>query len=86
MNPAILLLDEVTSALDSNSAHEVEELILRINRERHTTILWITHDLSQAERVGNETWLLMDGDVIEAASTKRFFTQPKEVRTKEFLR
>jgi putative ABC transport system ATP-binding protein len=83
--PSILLLDEVTSALDSISAREVEELILRINRERHTTILWVTHDLSQAERVGNETWLVMDGNLIEAASTKQFFTQPKEVRTKEFL-
>jgi putative ABC transport system ATP-binding protein len=83
--PSILLLDEVTSALDSISAREVEELILRINRERHTTILWVTHDLPQAERVGNETWLVMDGNLIEAASTKQFFTQPKEVRTKEFL-
>lgn len=83
--PSILLLDEVTSALDSNSAREVEELILRINRERHTTILWITHDLSQAERVGNETWLVMDGHLIEATSTKQLFTQPKEARTKEFL-
>ena len=44
--PSILLLDEVTSALDSISAQEVEELIVRINKERNTTILWVTHDLS----------------------------------------
>lgn len=83
--PSILLLDEVTSALDSISAHEIEELILRINRERRTTILWVTHDLSQAERVGGQTWLVMDGSLIEAAPTKQFFTEPKEARTKEFL-
>lgn len=83
--PSILLLDEVTSALDSISAREIEELILRINRERQTTILWVTHDLSQAERVGDETWLVMDGNLIEAAPTKQFFTEPKEARTKEFL-
>ncbi|MCQ6276995.1 phosphate ABC transporter ATP-binding protein [Bacillus sp. V3B] len=83
--PSILLLDEVTSALDSISAREVEELIVRINRERHTTILWVTHDFSQAERVGDETWLVMDGNLIEAAPTKQFFSEPKEVRTKEFL-
>jgi putative ABC transport system ATP-binding protein len=83
--PSILLLDEVTSALDSISAHEVEELILRINREYHTTILWVTHDLSQAERVGNQTWLVMDGKLIEASPTKIFFSNPEETLTKEFL-
>ena len=83
--PSILLLDEVTSALDSISAHEVEELILRINRERCTTILWVTHDLSQAERVGDQTWLVMDGKLIEASPTKVFFSKPNDTRTKEFL-
>ena len=83
--PMILLLDEVTSALDPTSAHEVEELILRINREKHTTILWVTHDLSQAERVGDQTWFVVDGRIVEAAPTKVFFTQPKEEQTKQFL-
>lgn len=83
--PSILLLDEVTSALDSISAHEVEELILRINREQHTTILWVTHDLSQAERVGDQTWLIDDGTLIEAAPTKQFFSTPKDKRTRQFL-
>lgn len=83
--PSILLLDEVTSSLDTISAHEVEELILRINREQKTTILWVTHDLAQAERVGDMTWLIMDGKLIEAAPTKIFFSNPKDVRTKEFL-
>jgi len=82
--PSILLLDEVTSALDSISAQEVEELILRINRERHTTILWVTHDLSQAERVGDQTWHVMDGRVIEAAPTKQFFSEPKEAAQRNF--
>ena len=83
--PAVLLLDEVTSALDPISAHEIEELILRINREQHTTILWVTHDLSQAERVSDQTWLLVDGRLVEAAPTKLFFTEPKEEQTRQFL-
>ncbi|MBA9028095.1 MULTISPECIES: ABC transporter ATP-binding protein [Bacillaceae] len=84
-DPAILLLDEVTSALDSLSAHEVEELILRINRERQTTILWVTHDQSQAERVGDQTWLVIEGRIVEAAPTKQFFVKPKQEQTKQFL-
>lgn len=83
--PAVLLLDEVTSALDPISSHEIEELILRINREQNTTILWVTHDLSQAERVSDQTWLIADGRLVEAAPTKLFFTEPKEEQTKQFL-
>jgi putative ABC transport system ATP-binding protein len=83
--PAILLLDEVTAALDTISAHEIEELILRINKEQHTTILWVTHDLSQAERVGEQTWLIIDGTIIESAPTKQFFSEPKDSRTRHFL-
>ncbi|AGK53758.1 ABC transporter ATP-binding protein [Bacillus sp. 1NLA3E] len=83
--PSILLLDEITSSLDSSASYEVEELIMRINRERHTTILWVTHDLLQAERVGDQTWLVVDGKIIEAAATKQFFTNPKNEQTKQFL-
>lgn len=83
--PSILLLDEVTAALDSISTQEVEELILRINKEQHTTVLWVTHDLSQAKRVGEQTWLIMDGTLIESAPTKQFFSEPKDIRTRDFL-
>lgn len=83
--PAVLLLDEITSALDPISGHEIEELILRINREQNSTILWVTHDLAQAERVSNQTWLIVDGSIVEAGPTKLFFTEPKDERTKQFL-
>ncbi len=83
--PTVLLLDEVTSALDPISAREIEELILRINREHHTTILWVTHDLSQAERVSDQTWLIVDGRLVEAGPTKLFFSEPKEEQTRQFL-
>lgn len=83
--PSVLLLDEVTSALDTHSAHEVEELILQINREQSTTVLWVTHDLTQAERAGNQTWLIMDGIIVEAAPSKQFFSNPQNTRTKQFL-
>lgn len=84
-NPSVLLLDEVTSALDTKASQGIEELIQRINKERSVTILWVTHDLSQAERVGDETWLIKDGQLVEGAPTKQFFSEPKDERTKDFL-
>jgi putative ABC transport system ATP-binding protein len=83
--PDILLLDEVTSALDIGAAKEVEETILSIHQARKTTILWVTHQLDQARRVGDETWLLIDGRLIEAAPTASFFENPKEDLTRAFL-
>ncbi|MEK5176038.1 phosphate ABC transporter ATP-binding protein [Heyndrickxia sp. FSL W8-0496] len=84
-DPSILLLDEVTSALDSISSHEVEELIKKLNYEHGTTILWVTHDLDQAKRVGDQTWLVLDGKLIEAGPTSEFFEAPKERQTQQFL-
>jgi putative ABC transport system ATP-binding protein len=83
--PSILLLDEITSALDPTSVREVEELILRINREQKTTVVWVTHDLEQARRVGNEAWLIVDGQLVEKGSTEEFFQNPTYELTKQFL-
>ena len=65
----ILLLDEITSALDRTSLHEIEELIVKINKLYGTTIIWITHNLKQALSIGDYTWILMDGQVIEAGES-----------------
>lgn len=65
----ILLLDEITSALDRTSVHEIEELIIKINEKYGTTIIWITHNLEQALSIGDYTWVLFDGQVIEAGES-----------------
>lgn len=83
--PSVLLLDEVTSALDTKTAQGIEELILEINKEQQTTILWVTHDLNQAQRVGDTTWLIKDGFVAESGPTSELFSNPKKEQTKEFL-
>lgn len=83
--PDVLLLDEITSALDANAARGVEDLIVRINRERHTTILWVTHDLAQAERVGDRVFLIIDGKLIESGPAREFFAGPQTEEAKQFL-
>src|SRR5690606_18700060 len=59
--PKILLLDEITSALDIHSVEEIEQLIVRIRDKFGVTIIWITHDLEQAKKVGDDAWILADG-------------------------
>ena len=60
----ILLLDEITSALDPTSAKEIEQLILKINRKYGVTIIWITHNLEQARTLSDFTWIMKDGKLV----------------------
>ncbi|MGD6992038.1 phosphate ABC transporter ATP-binding protein [Sutcliffiella horikoshii] len=68
--PKVLLLDEITSSLDQTSQREIDELIQRVSKKYGTTIIWITHNLNQALTVGTYTWILMDGELIEAGKSQ----------------
>lgn len=85
-NPSIMLLDEITSALDLSAAKEIEKLIMKIHQDSGNTILWVTHDLAQAQRVGDYTWLIADGQLVESAETDQFFHQPEHEETQLFLK
>jgi putative ABC transport system ATP-binding protein len=76
--PEVLLLDEPTSALDPTATKEIEELVIDLNRQLGITIVWVTHDLEQAKRVGTITLLLEKGKVIAEESTQDFFSHRKE--------
>ena len=80
----ILLLDEITSALDRSSLHEIEELIVKINRKYGTTIIWITHNLEQALSIGDYTWVLMNGQVIETGESD-LLKSPTNENVKQFV-
>ncbi|MBT2581472.1 phosphate ABC transporter ATP-binding protein [Planococcus sp. ISL-109] len=83
--PEILLMDEITSSLDRASKLEVEELISKINRKYKTTIIWITHNLQQALEIGDYTWVMMDGQVIETGESS-LLEDPKDPRAMEFVK
>ncbi|MBN1371188.1 MAG: ABC transporter ATP-binding protein [Anaerolineaceae bacterium] len=63
-DPAILMADEPTGNLDSKSGKEILELILRLNRERGTTVIVVTHDQKVGEQT-NRIIRLMDGLIVE---------------------
>lgn len=77
-HPQILLLDEITSALDPNSAKEIEELIVKINLEHKVTIIWITHKIEQAKKVGDFAWVMMDGQLVESGPSSILETSQNE--------
>lgn len=64
-DPEMLLLDEPTSSLDAVSAEKIEMLLLRLRSERDMTMLWVTHEREQAERIGGRRLILKDGRLEE---------------------
>ncbi len=83
--PEVLLLDEITSSLDRVSQHDIEQLIQMINRTYGTTIIWITHNLEQARQIGQDVWVMMDGQLIEAGPSE-LLDQPKDERVLQFVK
>lgn len=84
-HPEVLLLDEITSSLDRTSLREIEELIVKINKKYGTTIIWITHNLQQALEIGDYTWVMMDGEVIETGKSA-LLNDPVNEKVRRFVR
>jgi tungstate transport system ATP-binding protein len=81
----VLLLDEPTGHLDPARVALVEEAILEAQSQRNLTVVWTTHNLFQARRVGHRIGLLLNGSLIEVAPTRRFFENPNDERTAQFV-
>jgi len=69
--PQILLMDEATSALDVDARLTVERLA-RTLADSGTPVVWVTHDLDQAERVGDLIIVMLAGRVVEDADARRY--------------
>ncbi|TCS82484.1 phosphate ABC transporter ATP-binding protein [Tepidibacillus fermentans] len=83
--PEILLLDEVTASLDPTSSLEIEGLVQVLHEQQRKTILWVTHNLKQAKRVGQYTWVIANGKIVEQGPTEEVFENPQHEITKEFI-
>lgn len=81
----ILLLDEITSALDPQSVKEIEQLVLHINKKYNVTIIWITHNLKQAMTLGDAMWLLVDGRLIQSGTPAALKNSEQPI-VQQFLR
>jgi phosphate transport system ATP-binding protein len=81
--PEVLLLDEPASALDPIATQKVEELLYELKRE--LTVVIVTHNLQQAARVSDRTAFFYMGKLIEADTTERMFTSPREERTDAYI-
>ncbi|PIL53519.1 glutamine ABC transporter ATP-binding protein, partial [Acinetobacter baumannii] len=84
MQPKVILLDEITAALDPEMVREVLDVVLKLANEGMTMLI-VTHEMSFARKVADRIIFMDKGKIIEQASPQEFFEQPKTERAKAFL-
>ncbi|HBG02297.1 MAG TPA: peptide ABC transporter ATP-binding protein [Firmicutes bacterium] len=84
MNPKVMLLDEITSALDPELTGEVLKVVSDLAKEGMTMVV-VTHEIGFAKQVSDRVLFFEDGGIIEEGTPKEIFQNPKNDRTKKFL-
>src|SRR5262249_10782506 len=85
MRPRLMLLDEVTSALDPELVADVLDVIREL-AEGGVTMLIATHAMGCARDISHRVCFLADGQIVEQAPPARLFSEPSDERTRRFLR
>ena len=84
-NPALVVADEPVSALDVSVAAAVTELLMDIQREQHTTLLFISHDLSTVRYLADRVVVMYLGWIMERGTTDEVFSPPYNPYTEALL-
>ncbi len=85
LRPEVLYFDEPTSALDPELTGEVLKVIRQLAEEKMTMVV-VTHEMPFAKAVSNRVIFMADGVIVEQGDPREVFDDPKEERTKQFLR
>ncbi|MGW5232942.1 ectoine/hydroxyectoine ABC transporter ATP-binding protein EhuA [Streptomyces nodosus] len=85
MRPQVLLLDEVTSALDPELVAGVLDVLRDIAHTTDITMLCVTHEMGFARDISDQILMFDSGRVIESGAPEKIFSEPEHPRTREFL-
>ena len=85
-DPEILLMDEPFSALDPLIRRDMQDELVRLQRELNKTIVFITHDLDEALQLGDRIAILKDGKVIQVGTPEKIITAPADAYIEDFVR
>ncbi|GAA2139194.1 ectoine/hydroxyectoine ABC transporter ATP-binding protein EhuA [Streptomyces synnematoformans] len=85
MRPQILLLDEVTSALDPELVAGVLDLLRDIAQTTDITMLCVTHEMNFARDISDDVLMFDAGKIIESGPPEKIFSEPEHERTQQFL-
>ncbi len=84
-NPEILLMDEAFSALDPMIRRDMQNELLDLQADQQRTIIFITHDLNEALRIGDRIALMKDGKIMQIGTGEEILTQPANQFVRDFI-
>jgi tungstate transport system ATP-binding protein len=85
LKPEILFLDEPTASLDPYNTKVIEEMIIRLKEEGTMTILMVTHNIFQAQRLADTVLFMYEGTIIDQGDAQQFFEKPGDERAYKFI-
>jgi glycine betaine/proline transport system ATP-binding protein len=86
VDPEVLLFDEPFSALDPLIRRDMQEEVIRLHREEGRTMVFITHDLSEALRLGDRILLMRDGEIVQCGTPEEIVATPADDYVRDFVR
>ena len=86
VDPQILLMDEPFSALDPLIRREMQDELIDLQKRLHKTIVFITHDLNEALKLGDRIAIMRDGMIIQLASPEEIVENPADAYVQDFIR
>ena len=86
VDPPVLLMDEPFSGLDPLIRREMQDELISLQNELHKTIVFITHDLNEALKIGDRIAIMRDGEIIQEGSPEEIVTLPSDDYVTEFVR
>jgi len=84
-DPDVLLMDEAFSALDPLIKKEMQDELLELQAKMHKTIVFITHDLDEALKLGDRIAVMKDGKIVQIGTPEEILTDPANAYVKEFV-
>ncbi|WP_327704500.1 glycine betaine/L-proline ABC transporter ATP-binding protein [Streptomyces decoyicus] len=86
VDPEVLLFDEPFSALDPLIRRDMQEEVVRLHREEGRTMVFITHDLAEALRIGDRIALMRDGEIVQLGTPEEIVGSPADDYVRDFVR
>jgi len=85
VDTGILLMDEAFSALDPLTRADMQDLLLDLQARLDKTVLFVTHDIDEAVRLGNHIAVMRDGEVVQTGTPREILTHPKDDYVRRFV-
>ncbi|KRO15105.1 quaternary-amine-transporting ATPase [Lacticaseibacillus saniviri JCM 17471 = DSM 24301] len=84
-DPEILLMDEAFSALDPLNRKDMQDELLDLQENMHKTIIFISHDLNEALRIGDRIMIMKDGEIVQIGTPEEILSQPADDYVERFI-